>query len=87
MSESKQSLIDKLKSVIPGSIDDTIIDKAVSMVDGGQEKIDSAAHTSKDTVLAAAEKIKSAIPGGTDDKIIDNITDIFSGSDRNDFSK
>jgi len=85
MSETKDSLIQKLKDIIPESIDDQIIDKAVQTVEG--DATTGVIHTTKEKVNEAADKIKQAIPGSVDDGIIDKLTGVFADSDRNDFTK
>jgi hypothetical protein len=87
MSETKDSLIQKLKDIIPGSIDDQIIDKAIQAVEGSGDASSGAIHTTKEKVNDAADQIKQAIPGNIDDSIIDKLTSVFADSDRNDYTK
>lgn len=83
--ESKESLRDKLKDVIPGEVDDQIVDNAIDMVEQGGDKAQEGIDAVTERVNQAAEALKDAIPGTADDTVIDKIKSVFSGSDRNPF--
>lgn len=64
-------LLGKLKSTIPGDLDDKIIDSAVQAADKVGDAAAVAATSAGSAVAEATDKVKDTIPGEMDDKIID----------------
>ena len=62
--DDSQGLLGKVKNVIPGDIDDKLIDSAQSAVAGVTDKADE-----------MVDKVTDAIPGELDDKLVDGAKD------------
>ncbi|HIA92181.1 TPA: hypothetical protein EYO12_03650 [Candidatus Saccharibacteria bacterium] len=73
------SLTDKIKSAIPGTIDDKIIDQVVESTQSVRDGATNTGLKGANMVDEAMNKLTDAIPGTLDDKAYNKVKDLLGG--------